>query len=331
MTESKIFEILLQKQYDFPKLHSEAAFTVANSFADVIYDTLKLKSSLPTAKRFSVLKFLKTLASSSDTHLSVNEHNYQTFIEACTHSENENDQHFLNDVSKELQEQLPGDLCSEVLEFYKRKNEKHQKNIKRMELVKKFDQEALDKAHFSGRITRNISYYETSENVIKKLLHSEELPNIKISEVDSTDLTYRTKQVKFAYSLLYLKQWTPLKTVLDRFVNYKTLTNYEINFLNYLNENVGSGGEHLREFVITNFMFVYEKSLIEMCTKIIQLEGDQVLDYFETLLIDKNYVIIKQLCENECFKHKMKTALFELYSYSFCNTNLLKFIDFLLQ
>jgi hypothetical protein len=62
-----------------------------------------------------------------------------------------------------------------VQEFYRRKKERHQKKIKRLELIKKYDQEALDKANFMSRITRNISYYETIDG--KKWRPSSSYPN----------------------------------------------------------------------------------------------------------------------------------------------------------
>lgn len=55
MTEKRIFELFLPKHYDYPKLESESAEIIAKGFTDIIYDTLKLKSSLPASKRLNLL------------------------------------------------------------------------------------------------------------------------------------------------------------------------------------------------------------------------------------------------------------------------------------
>jgi hypothetical protein len=331
MTEEKIFEILLSKHYDYPKLESEAATTIANSFADIIYDTLKLKSCLPINKRLGVLKFLKTLSSSSSDHVGVNEATYTTFILKLEDQFIEiNDfDNFLKQTSVELEGQLPRSLSSEVQEFYRRKKERHQKKIKRLELIKKYDQEALDKANFMSRITRNISYYETSENIIKSLVNEPVVCSAS-EGVDFANISYREKQTKFAYALIHLQQWTTLEKVLVRLVKYENLSQFEINFLMYLNKSVSGDGETLRQFIVKHFMFVYEKIVIDFCTKLIQLEQEEVVNFFETLLFNTEYVIIKEMCVDKNFELKLKQILYELYSYSFCNDNILKFIDFFL-
>lgn len=72
------------------------------------------------------------MASNENNHVSVNEGNYLTFIQAIDtqYVETEEFDHFLKKIGVELKEDLPGDFCSEVLEFYKNKNEHHKKKLK---------------------------------------------------------------------------------------------------------------------------------------------------------------------------------------------------------
>lgn len=61
MTESRIFEILLENNrnehynYDYPKLQAEAADIAAEKFTDIMYETLKQKSTASHLKRGNVL------------------------------------------------------------------------------------------------------------------------------------------------------------------------------------------------------------------------------------------------------------------------------------
>ncbi|RZC41788.1 mitochondrial-processing peptidase subunit beta [Asbolus verrucosus] len=249
MTEDKIYEILLPKSFDYPKLNAEAATIIANNFTDIIYDTLKLKSSSPICKRLNLLKFLKTLACRPDDHFSVDETNYSTFIKSFKHSFEESSDEdldkFLNQNRIELQARVIGDLCVEVHNFYQKKTEKHRNKIKTLELIKKYDQERLDQANFPSRATKKISYYETSDSVIKNLLSNDR--ELTVSQdsnpsciVDFNNTEYREKQIKFAYALIHLCEWTTLEQVLRRLARYKNYTQFEINFLTYLNETVES-------------------------------------------------------------------------------------------
>ncbi|XP_044260795.1 uncharacterized protein LOC123008836 [Tribolium madens] len=314
MTEEKILELLLPKHYDYPKLESNAAETIAKSLTDIIYDTLTPKS---TNKRLNVLKLIKTFASHVD------ETNYTTFIDALEGQFDDTSDDFLNKVKSDLKGQLPKNLCEEVLQFYQRRNQKREERIKRLELIKKYDQETLNNDNFLYRVTRSITHYETSENLVKQLLNNEQEDQNCHKLVDFNSLDYRGKQVQFAYGLLYLKRWGTLRKVLQRLKTYETLTDFEKTFLSYLNEN----GECLREILVKDFIFLYENIVLSLCTRIIQLHDAQIPQFFATLLCDKQYLILKSLCSNNKFRLKLKNLLFELYGFSFCNVNLLKFID----
>lgn len=65
MTESRIFEILLENNekrdytYDYPKLQVDAANIAAEKFADIIYETVKQKSTASYLKRTNILVVFK--------------------------------------------------------------------------------------------------------------------------------------------------------------------------------------------------------------------------------------------------------------------------------
>lgn len=61
MTENRIFEIILENNgnadynYDFPKLQAESANAAAEKFTEIIYETLKQKSTASHLKRGNIL------------------------------------------------------------------------------------------------------------------------------------------------------------------------------------------------------------------------------------------------------------------------------------
>lgn len=172
-----------------------------------------------------------------------------------------------------------------------------------------------------------MSFYETSENLVKKLLDNGQngLINVKVENCNSLD--YREKQIRFAYGLVNLKQWETLKKVLERLKQYEKLLNFEKKFLGYVSQNLYAENEFLSEIFVKDFIFVFEIIILDICTQIIQLEEEQVTEFLENLICDKKYLTVENLCRNEVIKLKFRNLVFELYNFSFCNRNLLKFVN----
>ncbi|XP_018560941.1 uncharacterized protein LOC108903300 [Anoplophora glabripennis] len=335
MTEGRIFEILLENNknedytYDYPKLQTEATNIAAEKFTEIIYETLKQKSTASQLKRANILKYIHTTCRVKQCHL--DENSYECFLRILRKSLDSNEpedvSQLMRDVNYELENDVPTDLADKVVDFYKRKDYKQKERIKKLEFINKMSQEKLD-MKLNMQIRRNFSYYETSENVIRNLIgRSQPLEN-KSSMLQTHTVEYREKQIKFCYALLNLRNsdLCLIDTILHRLSTYKKLEEFEINFLLYL---WSTEGEILNfaSLVPEKFPLVLERLILKYATEILQLKEDSdVYQYFTDLKDNKKLAKVRKACaENVVLNKTMKSLIYELYCYSSCNKNVLNY------
>lgn len=201
--------------------------------------------------------------------------------------------------------------------------------------INTYDQKQLNKLDFDCTEKKHISNYETSDALIKKLFKNSNKQQNAANKntIDIKSMEYREKLIKYAYGLIHLKEWSKIEVIIKKYIDFNNLNSFEINFFLHLNNQTDSTQVELNNLLINNCMFVFEKILIEKCTDLIKItENSEVLKYLENILFDKSLSKIKQvMSKNTLFKLKIRRLFFELYTFSFCNKNVLKFHDLLIK
>ncbi|KAJ8972448.1 hypothetical protein NQ314_000181 [Rhamnusium bicolor] len=206
------------------------------------------------------------------------------------------------------------------------------KRGKCLEVIKQMDQEKLD-LKFNIQVRRNFSYYETNETLIRNLLNDDKQLENKpvINKIETTE--FREKQVKLAYALINIKNKEDIyliEKILIRMSRYAKLEEFEVNFLQYVftleDETIIP-----TDLIFEKFPFLLERLILKYSANILCLNEEIDVDlYFINLEDDKKIAKIRTLCkQNTLIHHKLRSLIYELYCYSFCNVNVLKLLDFI--
>lgn len=245
---------------------------------------------------------------------------------------------FLTDKNEHLSSNT---LLDQILAFNERKNQARQELNRRLglhfnniifvsyvlkfillDVIKKYDEEKLN-----CQVEKKFIYYATNEYTIKNLIEDD------IKSVPNTfNPDFRLAQVKFAYALTYSSELLEKNQILIHILHniscYKNLVNQEINFLVYLWANLNERSD-IFDILDKEFPFTYEKIILNYCTEIIQLNNEiEVNEYFENMLNRSSFKSLSYFCAtNKLFCDKIKNLINEIYFYSYCNVNLLKFLN----
>ncbi|XP_019876961.2 uncharacterized protein LOC109604855 [Aethina tumida] len=329
MTESRIFDLLLKDDLNNPtdctlaKLNKQHVDIISKKFTDVIYNSLK-QNSQNNSNRGLILQYINNVCGTNEAHL--HEESYSFALNKVLNQvKNDELQHILKQAQDELNGLKCNDLALQILKHNKRKNCPQIK--KKIEFIKKWDQEQID-SHFKRHISiqRNSNYYETSAELVSSLLGQPKTDSVARDNIKDKD--FRMEQIKRAYSILNLhNKPETLMGILDTLKQYKTLESFEIEFIYCLFNT--SDRTKIIKYIIENFPFTYEKVVLRLCTKIIKCEDEQqVEDCFGAILKDASFTHLRNLClENVELKCRIRCLIYELYSHSFCNKNLIQFCN----
>ncbi|CAH0549439.1 unnamed protein product [Brassicogethes aeneus] len=327
MTESRIFELILKNNteitdYSFAKLNRDSVRVISSKFAEVIYETLKQKSKNSAIKRINILKFLNNLCVVNESHLHKESYSYHVNKIKCRYKKYD----ILEDIRSDLNG-LNVDLRGEILKCSDRRNYKDRR--KHLENIKKFDEEKIN-LHFKKPLllTKKVSCCKTSKVLVQSLFGEEEIRNVDKKVIH--DVEYRRKQIKFGYSVtnLQIKDFSEIVFIIfNELKSYGKLEMFECEFIEYTFNNCDKN--KVVNFIILNFPFAYEKITIKLCKNILKCQNEQEINNFFTDLGDnKHYKLIQNIClENIELTYKIKSIIYELFCYSYCNENVLRFCN----
>ncbi|XP_023016696.2 uncharacterized protein isoform X1 [Leptinotarsa decemlineata] len=337
MTEMQIFKILLKeggnnKTFDYPKQQKDSADIIAKNLTNIIYDSLKQKSSASNIKRRNVLKFLNIISEVKEQHSSADD-----WIQTCLSKirktfENVEVCKLLNECNDEFRSFSSNTFPDNMIKYHEMKNIKRKKKKKYLDFIKERDQLRLN-SKYDIQVVKKISHYEVNENLIKSFAQQTD----KTSKIVNTSFPQQTddreKQIKLAYALLNVENRADgiLEGILFRLASYTVLTNYEQTFLQNLFDTGYCLDTKIAPFMDL-FFFVLEKIILEHATNLVCKENElDVCQYYVNLEGDYKFLRLREICrKNDTVGLKLKTLIYELYCMSCCNENVLKLIDLIL-
>ncbi|CAH1129754.1 unnamed protein product [Ceutorhynchus assimilis] len=322
-----------ETNFEFPALQNEAVELISNNITDIVYTSLKQKSTASSTKRCNLLKLLCKISETPESHLT--ENHYKVYLKQyeekfCKSNDLEAVVNLITTISKEL-EDITGSLHKDVLDFYRRKNKRRAEKAKRIEFIQKMDQEKSDM-----HVPRNISHYLTSESLIDDLLKENQNKNVNESlEINNfNSRVYRQKQAQFCYAIVNIGKDDKkiLESVLNKLTTYNLLERFEIRMLTDLWLMGESNNLDLSAFITKKFPFIIEKIILNCCTDILKLtDSAQVSKYFTDLDQNPHIIKLRDVCtKNLAFYCKLKNIIFELYVLSECNENVYRFCDYII-
>ncbi|KAG5899579.1 hypothetical protein JTB14_022909 [Gonioctena quinquepunctata] len=306
MTENQIIQILLKEgrnstnYFDYPKVQKEAVNIIAKNITDIIYESLKLKSSSSNSKRRDILKFLNSICEVREQHTNPTEFGKYLIGEQktikCTKSAEVEE--LIGNCKNELENQNHTSMCANVLKYYEKKNAMQKRKFKCIEFIKERDQVKMDSKY-----------------------------NIHILD------GYREKQIKYAYALLNMdiEVDSILEEILNRLSSYEELERYEQTFLQYMFAMGGIFSENVMK-LLKPFFFVVEEIVLAFALELLNKENElDVCQYFVDLEGNERFLRLRNLCRSDDVIYlKLKTLIYELYCMSYCNKNILKLCDFII-
>nr|CAI5825722.1 unnamed protein product [Callosobruchus analis] len=335
MTEFQIFKTILKnvtdKQFDFPKLQKESVDVVADTFSNIIYETLKQKSSASSAKRGNVLKFINKLCAVKPPHIenSAAEPYLQVAKNVFLSSDCEEIKILQNEIKKELEKTC--DLKENIQRFFKRRNDIHFNIGTRIECIKQLDQEKL-KLKYQLLPRKGTAHFEVTRSILQKvtdnLCTSHENNS---SQFNTESLDFRNNQVKFGYAWINLNQdKAVIKKILLKLAKYERMEHFEENFIFTIWRLDGEDFSDYMNIITEHFFFIIERIIIEECQKIIALDHQEAETYLTDLHNGENFTKIRMVCSSIPFiRLKLHSLINELYVLGFCNENLWKLHTFI--
>lgn len=153
--------------------------------------------------------------------------------------------------------------------------------------------------------------------------------NMNDAKVNTDTLSLRENQIQYAYALLNISSEDTVEkltiNVLKVLSCYDSLESFEIDYVLYLFKKQGFADD----YVLKYFRFVYEKSFLNLCFKILQ-KNDPVkinkilLDCTEDDLLKK----ILRICnENKTFRYCVSNMLYYIFILSNYDERLLYVIN----
>ncbi|VEN62034.1 unnamed protein product [Callosobruchus maculatus] len=336
MTEFQIFKTILkngtEKQFDYPKLQKDSVEAIADTFSNIIYETLKQKSSASSAKRGNVLKFINKLCAVKSPHI---ENSAATpYLQVAKKvylisTDCEGVESLQNDIKNEL-ENISG-LKENIQRYFKRKNDIQCNIGTRIECIKHLDQEKLKhKYHLQPR--KGIARFEVTGAVVHKVTDNLcKSHRSNSSELNTESLDFREKQVKFGYAWRNLSEdKAMIEKVLLKLAKYERLEEFEENFIYTIWRLDGKEFLHYMNIIIEHFYFIIERIIIEQCCKIVAMNDQEAETYWTDLQKVEDFTKIKMVCsEVPLIKFKLHSLINELYILSFCNETLWKLHTFI--
>ncbi|KAJ8958412.1 hypothetical protein NQ318_002194 [Aromia moschata] len=203
MTEHRIFEILLKDfkiedyEFDYPRLQKTPARFIAQKFTDIIYDTLKQKSSVSNIKRGNTVKFINSLCEVKECH--GKDENYDFYFATVKKFYETAEDVDLNklccEAYSDLSKYVPDNFTDEVVMFQRKKYSKQMGQVRKLEFVKMMDQEEIS-AKFDMQVRKKFNYYETNETLIRNALGRGLDFRLKNSSLENESTDFREKQIK---------------------------------------------------------------------------------------------------------------------------------------
>ncbi|CAH1980054.1 unnamed protein product [Acanthoscelides obtectus] len=333
MTEFQIFKTILKNdsntQFDFPKLQKESVDVIAETFSNIIYESLKQKSSASATKRGNVLKFINKLCAIKAPH--IEESAAEPFAKAAKKvylsTSCDELQSLQNIINTEFEKNC--DLKENILRFFKRKNNVQSDIGSRIESIKQLDQESLRiKYHLQPR--KGISQFEVTNEVLDKVTNNLCDTSKKVVHQNEESFDFREKQVKLGYALINLNEdKAVVKKILLKLAKYEVLEGFEKNFLSSIWRLNGEKFIYYMNVISEHFFFIIEKILIDNCTKIIAMKQD-VDKHLAEIQHGENFSKIRLVCSTTSFvKHKLHSLINELYILGFCNESIWKIHTFI--
>nr|CAH7723391.1 unnamed protein product [Callosobruchus chinensis] len=335
MTEFQIFKTILKNsvdtKFDFPKLEKDSVEVIADTFSNIIYETLKQKSSASSAKRGNVLKFINKLCAVKPPHIgnSSAEPYVQVAKNVYLPTDCEEIASLQNEIENELEKTC--DLKEDILRFFKRRNDIQSNIATRIESIKQLDQEKL-KLKYQLHPRKGIAHFEVTEAVIHKVtdnIFNSHRNNSSQSNIESLD--FREKQVKFAYAWINLNEdRAVIEKVLLKLAKYERLEEFEENFLFTIWRLDEEDFSHYINIIAEHFFFIIERIIIEECCKIVALNHQEAETYLTDLRDEENFTKVRMVCSVvPVIKLKVHSLINELYILGFCNENLWKLHTFI--
>ncbi|KAL3272095.1 hypothetical protein HHI36_022557 [Cryptolaemus montrouzieri] len=349
MTQQAIFEYLLQnnsfsssnKDLIYPSLIPEAAEGVSEKIAGIFYDSLKVKSIASSHRRTNLLKFLQNLISVNNEHHFLSDKNYSCALNHLKSNYEKKDE-FIEQLKK-CEDEVKCrrlKLYEKIVDTQKKKYIR-QKEINAQKVNKLRDKklwENLNNLGFTCNIIQNRSLvYEPNESNIRKIFQTEQpetdddLESKTVLQTTNISPEYRLKQIKFGYAVMNVGSdgeiEESLHVVLDNLSSYEELHSYEKDFLKYIFKNLGKY-RFLQKDFCDNFFFILENDVMEMCTRLIELEeNNQIQSFFHDIKQEDGFSHLKTICgRNPHLSAKIKNVFYVLYCYSFCNVNILNLL-----
>ncbi|KAJ8916618.1 hypothetical protein NQ315_000263 [Exocentrus adspersus] len=337
--ENQIFETLLKSSktrdynYDFPKLQPEAVDVAAEKFTEIIYETVKQKSTASHTKRSNILKYLHAISRVKPCHL--NDNSFECFSRIIRKSlqSNEGDVSELGrQINSELETGVPTSLVDKMTDFYKRKRVKLKDKRNKLDVIDSMMQRQFE-PKLEMEVRKQNEYHQVDENMIRDLLGCPcaDLSEVVFVESQGHSVDYREQQVKFGYALINLKNSDLylLEKIFVKLATYKELDQFEFNFLVYL-WLLEDKALNFAAMIADRFPLVIEKVVKRYITEILQLKDEEVYQYFTNLENDKTLAKIRRTCaENIILNKSLKNLVYESYFSNSCNETVFKLISFL--
>ncbi|KAK9874437.1 hypothetical protein WA026_002777 [Henosepilachna vigintioctopunctata] len=346
MTQQAIFELLLQnnsftndnRNHIYPTLIPEAVENISTKLTDMLYDSLKVKSSASASRRTNILKFLQNIISHSHCHHHITEDNYLCVLKHLdgTYKKNDEIEEFLHNCQQEVNK-------NKLKLYEKITNELIVRNLKQKELnmQREFRANRIQTILSSYGIVSDVPHSETTyqhnEVIIKKIFGIDE--NVKSISIDDDNIQnkrmsmdYRLKQIKLGYAINNIGRNLEVEKYIDIIVHnlssYEELYDFEKSFVKYIFNDIGRIAKYSS---YNKFFFILEIDIIEMCTEIVQLDdSSEVQQLFQGLLENKKFIYLKSICNKDKYlSTKIKNIFYNLYGHSFCNVNIMKLMKLL--
>ncbi|XP_066251498.1 uncharacterized protein [Euwallacea similis] len=315
--------------YSYPMLQTRALESIASNVTEAVYTSLGENSTLSSTRRCNLLKFVNNICQTptfyltqGSTKIYLNQHKKE-FCDTLL----PNIKVLIQLIQKEM-DQLPLDTHSQVSSFYKRRNKCRKSNARKLEYIKQMDKERLhnDQIH----LQRNISHYETCQNLIDHLIVCGNVHSNIGSRIDSKES--RKKQIGFCYAVMNVNNGECDKAIIDhileKLLTYKELEFYEVKFL----EDLWLYEDYFTSSIVAKFPWIVEKIIISCCAEIVKLrDSSQVSEYYASLDMNKAILKVRKECtENLELFLKLKNLIFELFIFSYCNENVYNFLDYII-